>query len=825
MNSLLEVARTYFLQGNNVVPVNEKKEPLVKWAEWEKKRQTQEEFEALPWDQAEGFGIVCGWKLQNNLYIGAVDVDVKNTTQEVIDRGVTLEKQLRTTQTEETVSHGKHYIYYSEKPIEKVKAGNKIHDFCGCELLGEKKLCIMAPSFNGKYRILNDNTPTKMGSLNIEFAEALKTIGYKSSSARAPKSGNRFPVRPCITKLAEKEHLTHLEKVAVVTEHYFSGKTKAEVESLFRDFKAWEGSDYNPEKTRYQINHIINGGYKRFGQETLASMGLCVENCPLKEECMNTHESFVNEKGVFNPVLFAKHLLELFFFKTPRDTETLYVFNWEKGIYDPQGEIFVKEQMVRDLDEDTRQRYLTDVLFYLKGVTYFDTMHNPLGKIAVENGLLDVKTRELTPYTPKMFITTHLPVSYDEEKKCPKIMKFLGEVVTKEQLDIIQEVIGYCLYKDMPIHKSLMLVGDGANGKSTLLGLIMRFLGSENISSASLQSLCYNRFSIAQLHGKLANVCSDLPDSALKQTGMFKMLTGGDTVNAEEKFKQPFSFKNHAKLIFSTNKVPETKDDTTAFFRRWLLLVCNNVFIGESCNPNILNEISTPEELSGLLNYALKGLDRILENGCFSSSENIEELRQQYIRKSNSAKAFIEEKLVYEIDPAIYTPKAELYQKYIFFCQKNHLPSMQKRLLTLNMQEYLPQAKQTMIRIGPQKKGTHVWQYVRFVTAVTTTLFKHKTNINLDKNSVTLPKSPLILKEKLSKSKESSVTEKESKSNVVSCLNEHAVTAVTANQAGICPLCGLGLPGDLFDTTIWKGKTVHRICYLKYKEGSGSYED
>jgi len=820
------VARAYYDQGNNIVVVNAEKEALVKWARWVNKRQTKEEFESLPWQQANGFCLVCGWKLENGMYVGAVDVDIKNTTQEVIDHGAELEKQLRTTHTEETVSGGKHYIYYSRTPIRKVKDAKKIHDFCGCEILGEKKLCVMAPSASGKYRRLNDNPATGIESLNTLFETALGKIGYKNST-RALKDNARLErtteVRPCILELLKKEHLSHLEKVAVVTEHQFSGMKQEDIKSLFREHKAWEGTDYDPEKTRYQINHIIEGKYKRFGQETLESMGLCSKNCQLKENCMRSHTSFANEKGVFNPVLFAKHLLGNFFFKTPRDSETLYVFNWEKGIYESSGEVLVKEQMCRDLDEDTRQRFFADILFFIKGATYFEITHNPLGKVAVENGILDITTREMSPYTPEMFITTRLPISYDKDRVCPKILKFLKEVVNEEQMEIIQEVIGYCLYKDMPIHKALMLVGDGANGKSTLLGLIRRLLGVENISSASLQSLCYNRFSIAQLHNKLANICADLPDAALKQTGMFKMLTGADTVNAEEKFKQPFSFKNHAKLIFSTNKVPETKDDTTAFFRRWILIVCNNIFTGKKCNPNILNEIATPEELSGLLNYALNGLDRILESGNFSTTENLEELRKQYVRKSNSAKAFIEEKIVYENDPSAIIPKAELYQKYIFFCQENHLPSMQKRFLTINMQEYLPQAKQTMQRIGPQKKVTHCWQFIQHVTAVTTTLFKHKTNGLLDTNFVTNPNIPRELFEP--ESTEKGCYKNSQKNNGVSCLNNSAVTAVTGKTENICPLCALELPGDGFDTTIWKGQTVHRVCYLKETQGGNIIEN
>jgi len=360
----------------------------------------------------------------------------------------------------------------------------------------------------------------------------------------------------------------------------------------------------------------------------------------------------------------------------------------------------------------------------------------------------------------------------------------------------------------MPHHKALMLIGDGANGKSTLLELIKQFLGEDNVSNASLQSICYHRFAVAQLYNKLANICADLPDSALKQTGSFKMLTGSDTIQGEVKFKTPFSFKNHAKLFFSANKVPETIDDTVAFFRRWILIACNNVFIGKKCNPNILEEISTKEEMSGLLNFALQGLERLLKNNKFSTTENIEELRTQYIRKSNSAKAFIEEKLEYTNDSNAKISGPDLYAKYAIFCQTNKLPSMQKRFFTQNMQQHLPQAKPTTMRVG--KKTVRAWQYIKIVDVVDGPLFN------------------------TTKTEKSSVYSKNVKSNGVGCLNREASTAYTktkkksaclASTPTTCPLCNGLLPSDMSNTTTWEGKVVHIICYQDLVIGRIHHED
>jgi len=181
-----ETARQYFEQGNRIVVLNDKKEPLVKWTRWQKKPQTPQEFENLPWDQASAFAIICGIKLKNGYYIGAVDIDKKKLTPEAIARGEDLAKKLRVTWREKTANNGEHHIYYSEKPI---KTDGHAHDFCGCEVLGTRKLCIMAPSKG--YRRLNDNLATVVKSLNDLFEDALAGIGYQKKQRVATVASKR----------------------------------------------------------------------------------------------------------------------------------------------------------------------------------------------------------------------------------------------------------------------------------------------------------------------------------------------------------------------------------------------------------------------------------------------------------------------------------------------------------------------------------------------------------------------------------------------------------------------------------------------------------
>jgi putative DNA primase/helicase len=196
-----------------------------------------------------------------------------------------------------------------------------------------------------------------------------------------------------------------------------------------------------------------------------------------------------------------------------------------------------------------------------------------------------------------------------------------------------------------------------------------------------------NRFAKASLHGKLANIYADLPDDTLSRTGTFKMLTGGDLIEGEKKFRDSFTFVNYAKLLFSCNKLPSAIDNTDAFFRRWIIVTFPNIFKGDDCDPNILEKLITPNELSGLLNIALKGLKRILDNGGFSYSKSTEEIREDYVRKSDPLAAFVLDCV--ERDQASTIIKKELYGLFASYCRENNLPAVNRDTFYKNIPKHI----------------------------------------------------------------------------------------------------------------------------------------
>jgi putative DNA primase/helicase len=248
----------------------------------------------------------------------------------------------------------------------------------------------------------------------------------------------------------------------------------------------------------------------------------------------------------------------------------------------------------------------------------------------------------------------------------------MHEVMAPADVEIVLDFIAYCLWRGYPFHNYLLLNGTGRNGKGTMLRIIRRFLGNQNVSGESLHGLLETRFATAQLYGKLANIDADLSKESLKNTGLLKKLTGDDAISAEKKFMPPFTFINYAKLIFSTNEIPQTPDETDAFFSRPIIINFTHQFLGEKSDPYLLDKLTTEDELSGLLKVVLKRLPRVLEKGIHTEASTIDQNYERYILSSNPVGAFVESCL--EQESGRTTSKEKMYVTYKEFCIANKLP-------------------------------------------------------------------------------------------------------------------------------------------------------
>jgi putative DNA primase/helicase len=192
----------------------------------------------------------------------------------------------------------------------------------------------------------------------------------------------------------------------------------------------------------------------------------------------------------------------------------------------------------------------------------------PFGSlIAVPNGMLDPVTGELHDHDPRHLAYARLAVEWDPTATCPYFDEWLVDRCGAQADDLL-EAVALVLVPSAGQRKTPFLIGPTRSGKGTFLRIIEGVVGDGHRSSRTLHDLAVNRFAVADLVGKVLNSAGDLSDQHIGDLSMFKMLTGADSVPAERKFRDAFTFRNTALFIFSANTPPTVAETSRAYAAR-----------------------------------------------------------------------------------------------------------------------------------------------------------------------------------------------------------------------------------------------------------------
>ena len=340
------------------------------------------------------------------------------------------------------------------------------------------------------------------------------------------------------------------------------------------------------------------------------------------------------------------------------------MYFYENGVYKYGAEPVIRAAAQKIIGQGSTNNKVKNVVYYIQNLTFVDRSRINREKhlINLKNGFYNINTNTLEPHTTGILSTCQIPIKYDPAAKCPNISRFLCEILRPADIALILQLMGYCLISDYTIQKAFMWHGSGLNGKGTLARLFSAYLGKNNVSNESLQALNIDKFSAANLYGKLVNLDSDLSNASVNEDAMFKRLTGGDMIPAERKFQDRFRFQNEARLIFGANELPKHSKGGFAWNRRWIIIDFPVTFNGAQEDKNLDRKLQTDEELSGLLNFTLTALKWLLETKTFFYSKTPEEVGEEYLLKSDSVMAFMQE-CTSPADEMV--TKTDLYKAYV----------------------------------------------------------------------------------------------------------------------------------------------------------------
>ena len=572
------------------------------------------------------------------------------------------------------------------------------------------------------YRLVNDLEPYVLSDISELPGVIFKEPKKKEETESKPVAVDLKGDRPCIKKaiqLTKKDNEQHVDNILL--RDYFKSRGISDIE-LVEAFRKWKGDKFNREKTEYQVRHWKTKKYMPESCQKMQDRGLCVRKCgrtyvlqELKRtegKKKRTGRFFTEAGGIDYEELIADIRAE-YVFKTFRDSEEIFWF--DQGLYRPDGDGIIREGVEKRLGVYGKIHVKSETIGHIRDRTRVDRgeFNKDKNLLPVKNGLLDMTTLELKPFDPEIMFTYQIPVEFRPKAKCPKIMKFLSEVLRKADILLIQETSGYCFYPGYPAHRSFWCFGEGGNGKGTLFNLLRKLLGTENLEAIKLGDLEYSKFARASLYGKMVNLISEPNPRRMEKSTVLKQMTGGDLVSGEIKgIQKRIHFINQAKMLVAVNQIPEIVDISYAYWRRIVAVEFPNRFEGDNEDKELLGKLTTEEELSGFLNWALEGLKRLRENRWnFSVSKTSEETKEVMKLFANPVYAFLRGSCAEDI--GAWIPKNELYEAYKEYCGEKGLIVKSNNVFAIEIRKYM-RVETARLRVGEER--INVWKGIGFLS-------------------------------------------------------------------------------------------------------------
>ena len=342
---------------------------------------------------------------------------------------------------------------------------------------------------------------------------------------------------------------------------------------------------------------------------------------------------------------------------------------YKDGVYE-DGYQSIEAEMVRLIPTLTA-RNRTEVIKYLHLIVPEVRGGSGANYIAFNNGIYNLNTGALEPFTPDIIVTNKIPHNYVYSAYNETMDAMLDKISCNDDCirDLLEEGAGYCFYRRNELRKAFIFIGDKSNGKSTYLDCLSTMVGEHNKTALDLKELG-DRFRTAELFGKLICAGDDIGDEFIANPAVFKKIVSGDPIVVERKGQDPFTLYNYSKPIFSANNIPRIKDKTGAVLDRLVIVPFNATFSKNDSDydPYIKYKLRSEEAIEYLIQVALDGLKRVLDNNGFTICEKVQEELDEYSENNNPVIGFFKE---LEPDVDIYNqPTKDVYLRYKIYCSE-----------------------------------------------------------------------------------------------------------------------------------------------------------
>ena len=399
-----------------------------------------------------------------------------------------------------------------------------------------------------------------------------------------------------------------------------------------------------------------------------------LENTVLREDILKKANEPVEEHGCYEEKLASKIVKQEQIITCNDDC---YIYNgkyYRKVLDNTEIERIIHMKYNPSLKEKQRK----EIIKFIKLKSWIPSyeLNKNWHEIVFKNGVLNILTMELKEHSPSQYNTIYIDCNYIKDAPYSKIVDdFFNQISGSEEdkKDLLYEIVGYCLIRKNVFEKFFICYGEGATGKSTYLKMIRHLIGDRNASFLSLNNL-EDTFMPCNLFGKLVNIGDDIAYKGLKESDILKKLVTGEMFSAQQKFKEPLVFSNFAKLIFTTNKLPEVYDRSSGFYRRVMIIDINKKI--ENPDPFFLERL-TEQDYEYLLSVAVEKVLKCLKENKLTDCESAKIKLEEYKTDQSSVLSYIQD-FGYTKKDIDHRPCMEMFVEYEQYCKDTGFKPLKK---------------------------------------------------------------------------------------------------------------------------------------------------
>ena len=237
---------------------------------------------------------------------------------------------------------------------------------------------------------------------------------------------------------------------------------------------------------------------------------------------------------------------------------------------------------------------------------------------------------------------------------------------------LLWEFVGFVLLgKITAANKALLLYGPGGSGKGTFLRIIQACFPSDAVGSIQPQRWTHGA-SLDVLARVRLNAVNEMNTDDLSDVGRFKAVVSGDLIEAEPKFKRPYSFCPSAGHIFTVNpgQLPTVPDADEPFWQRWVCVPMERVFRGTAEQDMGIADQIIAHEIHIVVAFAVGCAVEAMQRGQFTQCPEGEAVLADWREGVNPVAQFLAERTAPWDGEALYKAPtlAEVFVEYQKWC-------------------------------------------------------------------------------------------------------------------------------------------------------------